>query len=426
MKLRIALSTLAGVVLIVILAVVLAHIADAPSDASETPTAEVPSDAAMVARGAYLAAASDCISCHSVPGKPDYAGGTAIKLPFGTIYGSNITPDVKYGIGSWSDADFIAAMHRGIAKDGHHLYPAFPYTNYTRMPVGDVLAIKAYLFAQKPVPIASLRNTVVFPFNQTWGIAYWNLLFNPNRRFEPDSSRSAQLNRGAYLVEGPGHCELCHTPMNFAYSPEKGRAMAGAVIDGARAYNISSDTTWGIGSWTTAQLVQYMSVGHSEGMGAAGPSMGEVVQNDTSHLTDNDLLAIAMYLKHVPPQSGTVEIARTVPAVVGGVQAQEPDGRAIYVGACMSCHGTGGTAPAFAGTLAGHPSVNDTSGINATLAVLNGVDFTTSTDRIYMPAFAHAYSSSEIAAVVRYVNSAFGHASPSVNRQSVEKALAGE
>jgi mono/diheme cytochrome c family protein len=427
MKSRVALSIVTGVVLLAILAVVLARAADAPSDASETPIADVSPDPRTIARGAYLAAASDCVSCHSVPGKPNYAGGTPFKLPFGTIYGSNITPDVKFGIGSWSDADFITAMHRGIAKDGRHLYPAFPYTNYTRMTVADVLAIKAYLFSQKPAEIPSLENAIVFPFNQTWGIAYWNLFFNSNRRFAEDPSRSAQLNRGDYLVEGPGHCELCHTPMTVAYSTDQGKAMAGAVIDGARAYNISSDTTWGIGSWTTAQLVHYLSTGYAEGKGAAGPSMGQVVQNDTSRLTLDDLLAIATYLKQVPPQNGTVEIATTTaPLAAAGAPGQESEGRAIYVGVCMGCHGAGGNAPAFAGTLAGHPSVNDTSGTNSILAVLNGVDVTTTNDRIYMPGFAHTYSDAEIAAVVRYVNSSFGHVTTSVDPQSVEKARANQ
>src|SRR5258708_16989632 len=150
-------------------AIVLKGVADALSDPSEAPHTAIGPEAVQIARGAYLAAASDCVSCHTVPGKPPYAGGTPFKLPFGTLYGSNITPDVKYGIGAWSDSDFVAAMHRGIAKDGHHLYPAFPYTSYTKMPVSDVLAIKAYLFSLKPVPIPSIKNKIVFPFKSDVG-----------------------------------------------------------------------------------------------------------------------------------------------------------------------------------------------------------------------------------------------------------------
>jgi mono/diheme cytochrome c family protein len=408
-----------------VLAVVLYRVADAPSDLSETPHADSRPDATMIARGAYLAAASDCVSCHTGPGKAPYSGGTAFKLPFGTLYGSNITPDIKYGIGSWSDSDFIAAMHRGIAKDGRHLYPAFPYTSYTKMPVSDVLAIKAYLFSLKPVPTPSIKNKITFPFNQTWGIAYWNLFFNPNRRFQADSHRSAELNRGAYLVEGPGHCALCHSPLNLAFVPKKDREMAGSVVEGVRCYNISSDMRWGIGTWSETELANYLKAGYSEGRGAAGASMGQVVQNSTSHMSDPDLRAIAAYLKHLQPQDGVVEIMRkSAGSKVDSLQtfAGEPEGRHIYEGACMGCHGTGGRATAYAGTLQGHPSLNDTSSLNATWVTLHGVDYWTPHGHVYMPSFAGAYSDAEIASVVRYIQTAFGPGGAKVNNEIVEKA----
>jgi mono/diheme cytochrome c family protein len=420
------LYTIAAVVLLgFVLAVVLYRVADAPSDPSETPHTDVRPDAALIARGAYLAAASDCVSCHTGPGKPPYAGGTPFKLPFGTLYGSNITPDVKYGIGSWSDSDFVAAMHRGIAKDGHHLYPAFPYTNYTKMTVGDVLAIKAYLFSLKPVPIPSVKNKIVFPFNQTWGIAYWNLIFNPNRRFQVDPNRSAQLNRGAYLVEGPGHCVLCHTPMNLAFAPKKDREMAGSVVEGVRGYNISSDLEWGVGSWSEAELANYLKTGRSENRGAAGASMGQIVQNSTSQMSDPDLFAMAACLKQLRPQRGVVEITKnSAGAKLGSLPAfaGEPEGRHIYEGACIGCHGSGGAATAYAGDLQGHPSVNDTSSLNATWVTLHGVDYWTAEGHIYMPSFSGAYSDAEIAAVVRYVEAAFGPGGAKVNSEAVEKA----
>jgi mono/diheme cytochrome c family protein len=414
-------TTLLGLVV----AVVLYRVADAPSDSSETPQADTRPDAAMIARGAYLAAASDCVSCHTLPGKPPYSGGPEFKLPFGTLYGSNITPDLKYGIGSWSDSDFIAAMHRGIAKDGRHLYPAFPYTNYTKMPVSDVLAIKAYLFSLKPAPIPSVKNKILFPFNQTWGIAYWNLLFNPNRRFEPDPRRSAQVNRGAYLVEGPGHCPLCHSPLNLAFVPEKDREMAGAVVEGVRCYNISSDAKWGVGSWSVAELANYLKTGYSDDRGAAGTSMGQVVENSTSQMSDADLAAMAAYLKQLEPQPGVVEITRhSAGAEPDSLQtfAGELDGRRIYEGACMGCHGSGGSASAHAGTLQGHPTVNDKSSLNATWVTLHGVDYWTAEGHIYMPAFAGAYSDAEIASVVRYVEAAFGPGGAKVNGNTVERA----
>jgi mono/diheme cytochrome c family protein len=408
-----------------VLAVLFRRIADAPSDPLETPHSDIWPDAELIARGAYLAAASDCVSCHTGPGMPPYAGGTAFKLPFGMLYGSNITPDVKYGIGSWSDSDFVAAMHRGIAKDGHHLYPAFPYTNYTKMSVSDVLAIKAYLFSLKPVPIPSIKNKIIFPFNQTWGIAYWNLLFNPNRRFQADPNRSAQLNRGAYLVEGPGHCSLCHSPLNLAFVPRKDREMAGSVVEGVRCYNISPDLKWGVGSWSDAELANYLKTGYSDNRGAAGASMGQVVQNSTSHMSDPDLLAMAVYLKQLQPQRGVVEITKRSAGVkLDSLQtfAGEPDGRRIYEGACMGCHGSGGPATAYAGNLQGHPSVNDTSSLNATWITLHGGDYWTAQGHVYMPSFSGAYSDAEIASVVRYVEAAFGPGGAKVNGEAVEKA----
>ncbi len=408
-----------------IVAVILYRVADEPSDTSETPKADVRPDAAMIARGAYLAAASDCVSCHTLPGNPPYSGGTEFKLPFGTLYGSNITPDVKYGIGSWSDADFIAAMHLGIAKDGHHLYPAFPYTSYTKMPVSDVLAIKAYLFSLKPVANPSIKNKIFFPFNQTGGIAYWNLLFNSNRRFQPDPRRSAEINRGAYLVEGPGHCALCHSPLNLAFVPKKSREMAGAMVDKVFCYNISSDTKWGVGSWSDGELAHYLKAGYSEERGAAGASMGQVVQNSTSQMSDADLIAMAAYLKQLEPQRGKVEITSHPAAVQpDSLQnfASEPEGRHIYEGACMGCHGSGGHATAYAGTLRGHPSVNDRTGRNAIWVTLHGVDYWTADGHVYMPAFAGVYSDAEIASVVRYIQDAFGSGATILTNNDVEEA----
>jgi mono/diheme cytochrome c family protein len=293
------------------------------------------------------------------------------------------------------------------------------------MPVSDVLAIKAYLFSLKPVPIPSLKNKMVFPFNQTWGIAYWNLIFNPNRRFQADPNRSAQLNRGAYLVEGPGHCAMCHSPMNLAFAPKKDREMAGSVVEGLRSYNISSALEWGVGSWSEAELANYLETGYSENRGAAGASMGEVVRNSTSHMSDPDLLAMAAYLKQLPPQRGVVEITKhSAGAKLDGLQtfAGEPDGRHIYEGACMGCHGPGGPATAYAGNLQGHPSVNDASTLNATWVILHGVDYWTAEGHVYMPSFSGAYSDAEIVSVVRYVEAAFGPGGAKVNGKGVEKA----
>jgi len=171
----------------------------------------------LVKRGEYLARAGDCAACHNAPGGKPYAGGYAFKLPFGTIYSSNITPDKETGIGNWNDADFLRAMHDGIGKDGENLYPAFPYTSYTLLTDGDLLAIKAYLFSLKPVHYQPPADNLTFPFNQRFLMKFWNVLFNPGRRFEPNSDRPPEWNRGAYLAEALGHCGDCHTPRNLMF-----------------------------------------------------------------------------------------------------------------------------------------------------------------------------------------------------------------
>ncbi len=416
----------AATVLVVagVAAIGLARWTDAPSDAAEAPTQNVASTPAMVERGAYLARAGDCAGCHTVPGGRSYAGGLAMKLPFGTLYTSNLTPDPNVGIGRWSDADFLAAMHRGISPKLGHLYPAFPYNHYTKMPVADVLAIKAFLFSQKPVPVPPPQNEIGFPFDQRWGIVYWNMLFNSNERFRPDAAKSAEVNRGAYLVEGPGHCGACHTPRDLLYA-ESGKKFAGAVAEKMRAYNISADPVWGIGKWSDDALIRYLRDGYTGDHGAAGASMALVVQESLSHLSDADLRAIVAYLRQTEPQKGTVRIAADPPGRTAGALLAaniEPEGRRVYAGSCAGCHGWGGAAPAIAATLLGSSSVNDPEGLNILAAILKGIHLKTDRDIIAMPTFGGAYSDDDIAAVTRYLVAAMGPGGSRVDAKAVADA----
>ena len=197
------------------------------------------------AKGAYIARMADCAACHTAKGGVPFAGGRAFVLPFGTIYTPNLTPDPETGIGKWTDADFLNAVHRGIAPDGSRYYPAFPYTSYTLLTNQDVLAIKAYLFSLKPVKQANKPNTFAFPYNQRWLMAIWAGLFNPDHRFRPVEGQSAEWNRGAYLVEAAGHCGECHTPRNLMQALDQRRKFAGGVAEGWNAYNISADKVSG-------------------------------------------------------------------------------------------------------------------------------------------------------------------------------------
>ncbi|MDB5654263.1 MAG: putative alcohol dehydrogenase, partial [Tardiphaga sp.] len=196
--------------------------------------------ASLVERGAYLARAADCMVCHTAPGGKDYAGGFAFRLPFGTLYSSNITPDKDTGIGNYTDQQVLDAVQRGKRHDGARLYPAMPFTSYTYMTDADGLAIKAYLFSLAPVRAMLPKNTLAFPFDQRWALAFWSALFNPDTRFQPDTSQSPEWNRGAYLAEALAHCGECHTPRNIGFALDERKKFAGALTAGWRAFNISS------------------------------------------------------------------------------------------------------------------------------------------------------------------------------------------
>ena len=222
--------------------------------------------ASLVEHGAYLAKAADCMVCHTTQGGQEYAGGLGFKLPFGTLYSTNITPDKDTGIGNYSDQDFLNALHRGVRRDGARLYPAMPYTSYTYISDADALAIKAYLFSLPPVRATAPANTLTFPFNQRWGMTFWSAVFNPDTRFEPDTSKSPEWNRGAYLAEALAHCGECHTPRNLAFALDNRKKFGGALTAGWRAFNISSDKATGIGAWRDDDLISYLSMGHAAGL----------------------------------------------------------------------------------------------------------------------------------------------------------------
>jgi mono/diheme cytochrome c family protein len=370
--------------------------------------------AGLARRGEYLAWAADCEACHTAPGGAPYAGGLAFVLPFGTLYSTNITPDKETGIGSYSDADFLNVIHKGIGRGGARLYPAMPYAAYTYMTDADALAIKAYLFGLKPVHAPARANTLSFPANQRWLMAVWSSLFNPDRRFEPNPERSVPWNRGAYLVEAMAHCGDCHTPRNSMQALNNRAKFAGTVISGWRAYNITSDRDSGVGAWSDADLSQYLAIGHADMHGAAAGPMSEAVDKSLSHLTQADITAMVTYLRSVPAiTTADLPAPNAKPAPPShkeGVAANlEPRGKAIFEGACASCHGWSGVSPltSFA-TLTGARAVNDPTALNVAQVVLSGAQRRTPVGRVLMPAFGHSYTDAEIASVANYVTARFG------------------
>jgi mono/diheme cytochrome c family protein len=380
--------------------------------------------ASAVERGEYLTKAADCMVCHTAAGGKEYAGGLGFKLPFGTLYSTNITPDKETGIGNYSDQDFLNAVQRGIRHDGARLYPAMPYTSYTYITDADALAIKAYLFSLPPVKSTPPVNTLAFPFNQRWAMIFWSAVFNPDTRFAPDSSQTPEWNRGAYLAEALAHCGECHTPRNLAFALNNRQKFAGAVAAGWRAFNISSDKATGVGGWSDADLVAYLSAGHAAGHGTASGPMGEAVDHSFSQMAPEDIHAIVAYLRTVPPVASPDLPATLAPPAPAshkeGVASADPHGKVIFEGACVSCHGwTGESAISPFATLTGAWAVNDPGATNVVQIVISGTKRHEPPGAISMPAFGDAYSDTEIAAVANYVTSRFGSKGSRITAQDV-------
>jgi mono/diheme cytochrome c family protein len=393
--------------------------------ADATPTPE------LVARGEYLVKAADCAACHSVAGRKPFAGGLAFHLPFGTIYSTNITPDKETGIGSWSDDDFVRALHEGVAKDGSHLYPAFPYTSYTGLSREDAVAMKAYLFTVTPVNMPARPNELTFPFNQRWTLAFWNFAFLDQRRFRPDPTATDAQNRGAYLATALGHCGECHTPRNAGFAMETGRQFGGALLQGWHAYNITTDQAYGIGGWSDEQIADYLRYGHASGRGSAAGPMAEAVADSLQYLSPEDTQAMVAYLRRVEPQSGSpgtqidpAPATMTASAAwAPGPQDQKGElGRRIFEGACASCHSWNGTGrETDYAALAGSQAVNDPQGVNLVQVLLTGTDLKTRHGTGYMPSFGAAYTDEELAAVANYVIGHFGGKDGEVTGKAVRR-----
>ena len=366
--------------------------------------------ASLLERGEYLTHAADCAACHTVKGGKPYAGGRAFVLPFGTIWTPNITPDRETGIGAWSNAEFLRAMHEGIDREGKRLYPAFPYASYALLTDQDVLAIRAYLATVPAVRQANKGNNFSFPFNQRWLMASWSMFYKPSKRFEPIAERSAEWNRGAYLVEAAAHCAECHSPRNLLQARDTRKSYAGGAAEGWNAYNITSDRVSGIGDWTDRQLADYLATGHAKGRGAASGPMEEAVRVSLRHLDRSDIDAMVVYLRTLPPVR-----TRHSPAMAGAASANPAAGPAgvdagkrIFEGACASCHGwTGSGQLNETAMLTGNRAVNDATAANVALMVIHGTG-KPGDSGAYMPSFGAAYSDGEIAAVANYVTARFG------------------
>ena len=388
--------------------------------------------ASLVERGQYLTRAADCLVCHTAEGGAPFAGGRAFVLPFGTIYSTNITPDAETGIGSYTDANFLDAVHKGLGRGNTKLYPAMPYASYTYMSDADALAIKAYLFTLPPVHAPAPANTLSFPFNQRGLMSLWSAFFNPDKRYEPNVDRSPEWNRGAYLAEALGHCGECHTPRNLAFALDNRRKFAGAVQAGWRAYNITPDRAGGVGAWSDEQLTHYLSIGHADGRGTASGPMGEAVDESLKFLSPSDISALVAYLRTVPGVS-TADLPEPrqepAPALLADstAAAGEPHGKQVYEGACAGCHGWTGVSPVIPfATLTGTRAVNDPTANNVAQVIIGGGHRHFARDSDNMLPFGSTYSDAEIASVANFVTARFGAKGSSLTAAEVAKLRAAE
>jgi mono/diheme cytochrome c family protein len=392
------------------------------------------SSAALIRHGEYVARLSDCVACHSTThGKP-FAGGLEMATPLGSIFATNITPDRQTGIGSYSLAEFDRALRHGVARDGHRLYPAMPYPSYAKLNDADVQALYAYFMHQiQPVTQQNQDSHIPWPLNMRWPLALWNAAFVDARPYQPQPSRDAQWNRGAYIVEGPGHCGSCHTPRGFAMN-EKGLNggdplfLSGALLDGWYAPSLRADMNVGLGRWSEAEIVQFLQTGRNRHAVVFG-SMADAFNNSTQFMNDADLNAVAHYLKSLPgdPQrdgppwqydAGTNAQLRT------GQRLQIP-GAQTFMAKCSACHGADGRGqgqwiPPLAGSAASM-SKEHASSINATLNGSARIVAAGVVDAYRMPPFRNQLSDAEIAEVVSFIRTSWGNRGGAVTVDEVRQ-----
>lgn len=387
--------------------------ASSPADWASTP--------ANIARGAYLARAGDCIACHTARGGVAYAGGRALDTPFGRFYGPNLTPDRDTGIGAWSADDFWNALHNGIAPSGRLLYPAFPYTNYTKVTRADADALYAYFRSLPQQRQANRPHDIRFPYDQQALLAGWRLLYFRPAEYAAQPARSASWNRGAYLVEGLGHCSACHSTRNSLGAAD--RALAGGMIPtlGWYAPSLTASHEAGLGNWSDADIVALLGTGISPRGAATGP-MAEVVARSLQYLTPDDLGAMAGYLKSL---AATPVSAQPAPALLPAAEQVLAEGGRIYAAQCAACHGDDGKGrmPAYP-PLAGNRAVTMTPAVNAIRMTVNGgfPPGTPGNPRPYgMPPFGHELDDAQVAAVLTWIRTSWGNAGAPVTATEVNR-----
>jgi mono/diheme cytochrome c family protein len=374
----------------------------------------------QIQHGRYLTVVGDCAACHTLPGSGHgLAGGRPIETPFGRLLAPNITPDAETGIGAWTDDEFVNALTAGTGRNGTRLYPAMPYTYYTRLTRDDAMAIRAYLNTLPPARNPVSPNQLPFPFNIRAALLGWDTLFFTPGTYLPNPNKSAEWNRGAYLAEGLAHCGLCHTPKNFLGGDKNSEALRGYALQGWFAPDITNDRRRGVGAWSIDEIAEYLKTGHNTTSAASG-LMAEMVMDSSAHMTDADLKAIATYLKDQPSQ-GAQTAASDNPD-----QSIMKIGAAIYADECAGCHAANGKGSSgLFPSLAGSPAVQQTDPTSLLHVVLRGARSAATAGAptgAAMPQFAWVLNDDQVAAVLTYVRNAWGNAAPAVGSGEVGKA----
>ncbi|MDC0611383.1 cytochrome c [Vibrio sp.] len=431
-----AILAIVFIVLFLILSGVLKPKQQFPKITEQIQTKDVPDD---MSKGEYITRLSDCTACHTTNAQKPFAGGLAMPLPIGTIYSTNITPDKETGIGNYSLTDFKRVLREGIRKDGSYLYPAMPYTEYTRLSDSDIEAMYHYFMdTVQPVHQQNTEEDIPTILSMRWPLSIWNFLFHKQGAYAIDHKQSEQWNRGAYLVQGPTHCGTCHTPRGLAMESiaaserEKG-FLSGAELAGWHAFNISSDKTSGLGSWSNDEIVRYLKTGSVPGKAQAAGPMAEAVENSFRYISDDDLNSIAIYLRSVTPVS-TSPISRFKQGAkkaqdidirgldVTNVRKKQP-GKSLYMGNCAVCHDADGS-----GSPDGYyPSLYHNSVIGSSIpgnliqVILNGVHRSTNEGEVMMPAFKNHLSDNEIATLVNFLNEEYGQGGIKIKAEDVKQ-----
>lgn len=385
-----------------------------------------------ISRGQYLAQAGDCAACHTASGGAAFAGGLKMVTPVGAIYSTNITPDKQTGIGDYSYDDFTKAVRGGVAKNGHRLYPAMPYTSFSKISDEDMHALFDYFMHQVPaVSQADRESDIPWPLNMRWPLMFWNWAFHDDQRFQPDSSQSEEWNRGAYLVQGLEHCGTCHTPRGIGFQEkaldQKDAAyLTGGTLEGWHAPDLTSNMKEGIGGWSQQDIVSFLKTGWTGNTAAFG-SMTDVIEHSTQHLSSEDLNAMAVYLKSIKSSDPQAQAPKTddstTEALIKGDMSKP--GAQVYMDNCAACHRTDGkgysnTFP----TLAHNPVLLSDDPSSLISIVLRGGKAAVTHESVTgltMPDFGWRLDDQQVADLATFIRSSWGNNASAVKADQVKE-----